>query len=114
MRVYEAKLIYEATVFEVADVALHRPELVYEYMKDVLEVHPMQEVFYVILLNRKESAAWSHCGHNRNRNCRPCPSTRSLPSRDRGRCLKYHLRSQSPERRSGAERSRPARHANAS
>ena len=35
MRVYEAKLIYEATVFEVADLPLLRPELVYEYMKDV-------------------------------------------------------------------------------
>lgn len=53
MRVYEAKLVYEATLFEVADVALNKPELVYDYMKDVLEVHPMQEVFYVILLNRK-------------------------------------------------------------
>jgi DNA repair protein RadC len=53
MRVYEAKLVYEATLFEVADLALNKPELVYDYMKDVLEVHPMQEAFYVILLNRK-------------------------------------------------------------
>ena len=53
MRVYEAKLTYEATLFEVGGKALNRAELVYEYMKDVLEVYPMQEVFYVILLNRK-------------------------------------------------------------
>ena len=53
MRVYEAKLTYEATLFEVGSKALNKAELVYEYMKDVLEVHPMQEVFYVILLNRK-------------------------------------------------------------
>ena len=53
MRVYEAKLTYEATLFEVGSKLLNKPELVYEYMKDVLEVYPMQEVFYVILLNRK-------------------------------------------------------------
>jgi DNA repair protein RadC len=53
MRVYEAKLTYEATVFEVGGTSLNKPELVYEYMKDMLEVHPMNEVFYVILLNRK-------------------------------------------------------------
>lgn len=53
MRVYEAKLSYEATLFEVGGQCLSKPELVYAYMKDVLEVHPMHEVFYVILLNRK-------------------------------------------------------------
>ena len=53
MRVYEAKLSYEATLFEVGSQTLARPELVYDYMKDTLEVHPMHEVFYVILLNRK-------------------------------------------------------------
>jgi len=53
MRVYEAKLTYEATLFEVGSRLLSTPEAVYAYMKDVLEVHPMHEVFYVILLNRK-------------------------------------------------------------
>ena len=53
MRVYEAKLSYEATLFEVGSKSLSSAELVYQYMKDVLEVHPMNEVFYVILLNRK-------------------------------------------------------------
>ena len=53
MRVYEAKLSYEATLFEVGSQTLSRPELVHDYMKDTLEVHPMHEVFYVILLNRK-------------------------------------------------------------
>ena len=53
MRVYEAKLSYEATLFEVGSQTLARPELVYDYMKDTLEVHPMHEVFYVIILNQK-------------------------------------------------------------
>jgi DNA repair protein RadC len=53
MRVYEARLTYEATLFEVGGTALNKPELVYEYMKDTLEIYPMQEVFHVILLNRK-------------------------------------------------------------
>jgi DNA repair protein RadC len=53
MRVYEAKLSYEATLLEVGAKSLSSAELVYQYMKDVLEVHPMNEVFYVILLNRK-------------------------------------------------------------
>lgn len=53
MRVYEAKLTYQATLFEVGSKSLSTAELVYEYMKDVLEVHPMNEAFYVILLNRK-------------------------------------------------------------
>lgn len=53
MRVYEAKLVYEPTLFEVGASMLKTPELVYDYMRDVLSVHPMQEVFYVILLNRR-------------------------------------------------------------
>ena len=53
MRVYEAKLIYEATLFEVGTQSLSSANVIYDYMKDVLEIHPMQEVFYVILLNRK-------------------------------------------------------------
>lgn len=53
MRVYEAKLTYEATLFEVGTTALSSAEAVYDYMKDTLEVHPMHEVFYVLLLNTK-------------------------------------------------------------
>ena len=53
MRVYEAKLSYEATLFEVGPRSVSAPDVVYACMKDVLEVHPMHEVFYVILLNRK-------------------------------------------------------------
>lgn len=56
MRVYEAKLVYEATLFEVSSHTLSSPERVHEYMKDMLELHPMQEVFYVILLNQKNRA----------------------------------------------------------
>ena len=53
MRVYEAKITYEATLFEVGATSLTSAESVYDYMKDVLEDHPMTEVFYVILLNQK-------------------------------------------------------------
>lgn len=53
MRVYEAKLTYEPTLFEVGAKSLSSAEAVYDYMKDVLEQHPMQEVFYVLLLNQK-------------------------------------------------------------
>ena len=47
MRVYEARLVYEATLFEVGNIALNAPDRVYAYMRDILELHPMQEVFYV-------------------------------------------------------------------
>jgi len=53
MRIYEARLVYEATLFEVGTTALTSPDRVYAYMRDILETHPMQEVFYVILLNQK-------------------------------------------------------------
>jgi len=53
MRVYEAKLTYEATLFEVGANSLSTAENVYDYMKDTLEVNPMQEVFHVVLLNQK-------------------------------------------------------------
>ena len=53
MRVYEAKLVYEPTLFEVGAFSLSRAEADYDYMKVVLELHPMQEVFYVLLLNTK-------------------------------------------------------------
>ena len=53
MRVYEAKLTYEATLFEVGTKSLSTAENVYDYMKDTLEVYPMQEVFHVVLLNQK-------------------------------------------------------------
>ena len=53
MRVYEAKLVYEATLFEVGATALTTPESVYDYMRDTLETYPMQEVFHVILVNHK-------------------------------------------------------------
>ena len=53
MRVYEAKLVYEPTLFEVGAKSLSSAEAFYEYMRDFLEVHPMNEVFYVLLLNTK-------------------------------------------------------------
>ena len=40
-------------MFEVGGLSLTAPERVYDYMKDVLETYPMNEVFYAILLNRR-------------------------------------------------------------
>jgi len=45
MRVFEAKLTYEATLFEVGFTSLSKPEAVYAYMKDILKVHQMQGMF---------------------------------------------------------------------
>ena len=42
MRVYEAKLSYEATLFEVGPHSLSTPDVVYAYMKDVLQRLPTQ------------------------------------------------------------------------
>lgn len=56
MRVYEAKLSYEATLFEVGATVLAEAATVYAYMKDTLETYPMHEVFHVILLNTKNRA----------------------------------------------------------
>lgn len=55
MRVYEATISYQATVFEVSATKLNRAELVVEYMKDVLEQYPAQETFWTIMLNRKNN-----------------------------------------------------------
>jgi DNA repair protein RadC len=56
MRVYEAKLTYEATLFEVPVKAVDKPAAVVEYMKDIVESYPCNEVFYVIMLNRRNKA----------------------------------------------------------
>lgn len=41
-------------------VILNRPELLVEYMKGAFDQHPMQESFWVILLNRKNYAIGRH------------------------------------------------------
>jgi DNA repair protein RadC len=53
MRVYEASLQYTPTLWEVGFRTLDTPAKVIEYMKDLNEAYPMNEVFYVILLNTK-------------------------------------------------------------
>ncbi len=53
MRVYEASLQYTPTLWEVGFHAMDTPAKVIEYMKDLNETYPMNEVFYVILLNTK-------------------------------------------------------------
>ncbi len=53
MRVYEASLTYTATLWEVGSTSMDTPAKVVEYMKDINEGYPMNEVFYVIFLNQK-------------------------------------------------------------
>ena len=53
MRVYEASIQYTATLWEVGFHTMDTPAKVIEYMKDLNEAYPMNEVFYVILLNTK-------------------------------------------------------------
>jgi DNA repair protein RadC len=53
MRVYEASLQYTPTLWEVGFRTMDTPAKVIEYMKDLNEAYPFNEVFYVILLNTK-------------------------------------------------------------
>jgi DNA repair protein RadC len=53
MRVYEATLRYEATLFEVEGRTLDTPAKVYEYLKDIPAEYPHQETLWVVLLDRK-------------------------------------------------------------
>jgi len=53
MRVYEASLKYEATLFEVEGRTLNTPERVYEYLKDIPATFPHQETLWVVLLDRR-------------------------------------------------------------
>jgi DNA repair protein RadC len=55
MRVYEASLTYNL-VQSGPSIAVNRPELIAEYLRSAFEENPMQESFWVILLNRKNKA----------------------------------------------------------
>ncbi len=60
MYVYEAKMVYEATLFHVPGTKLNRADLVAEYMKDVMTKFPMNETMWIILLNRKNAPLGRH------------------------------------------------------
>ena len=60
MRVYEANIQYTETLFEVPFTALDTPQKVVEYMKDVNDRYPFNEVFEVIVLNRKSKPMGRH------------------------------------------------------
>lgn len=60
MRVYEAKLSYNL-VEDGDDVHLDKPEKVVAYLKSGIEVYPMQETFWVIMLSRKNRALGRVC-----------------------------------------------------
>ncbi len=52
MRIFEASIRYNL-IQDGKREPLNRPELVAEYLRTAFETHPMQESFWVILLNRK-------------------------------------------------------------
>jgi DNA repair protein RadC len=53
MRVYEAEISYKATLNEVDGRSLNEPEKVYEYLKDINELYPVQETFWVVFLTTR-------------------------------------------------------------
>jgi len=53
MRVYEASLKYEATLFEVEGCVIDGPAKAAAYLADVPREYPYQETMWVILLDRK-------------------------------------------------------------
>ncbi len=53
MRVYEAEISYKATLNEVEGRTLNEPAKVYEYLKDINELYPVQETFWVVFLTTR-------------------------------------------------------------
>ena len=53
MRVYEAEISYKATLNDVEGRSLNEPEKVYEYLKDINELYPVQETFWVVFLTTR-------------------------------------------------------------
>jgi DNA repair protein RadC len=56
MKVYEATLQYNKTLFEVSTKVINTPERAYEYLKDIVDDYPYQESCWVLLLNNKSHA----------------------------------------------------------
>jgi len=56
MKVYEATLQYNKTLFEVSTKVINTPERAYEYLKDIVDDYPYQESCWVLLLNNKSRA----------------------------------------------------------
>ena len=59
MRVYEARIEYHLVSLG-DDIVVDRAQLVYRYMADVLDKFPVNETFWVILLDRKSKAIARH------------------------------------------------------
>jgi DNA repair protein RadC len=55
MRVYEAKVEFVPTLWEVGTERLITPDAVYGYLRDVLELFPHQETFWVVLLTTRHN-----------------------------------------------------------
>lgn len=53
MRVYEAKISYKATNNHVEGHSLTDPAKAYEYLKDIADLHPVQETFWVVFLTTR-------------------------------------------------------------
>ena len=53
MRVYEAEISYRATLNEVEGRTLSDPAKAYEYLKDINELYPAQETFWVVFLTTR-------------------------------------------------------------
>lgn len=59
MRVYEAKLVYSLVSLG-EEVTLDRPEKVAAYLESAYAENPLQEAFYVVLLDRKNHPLGRH------------------------------------------------------
>ena len=59
MRIYEASLTYNL-ISEGEQIILNTPALVADYLRSGIELHPMQESFWVIVLDRKNHPLGRH------------------------------------------------------
>lgn len=53
MRVYEAEISYQATLFEVEVTRIDEPSKAYEYLKDINESYPTQETLWVVYMTTR-------------------------------------------------------------
>jgi DNA repair protein RadC len=59
MRVYEATLQYNLISLG-EDLSMEYPKDIYHYMSDIMERYPMNETFWVVMLNRRNKAIARH------------------------------------------------------
>ncbi len=60
MRVYEARIEFTPTLWEVETTKLETPEKVQAYLGDVMETYPHQETFWVIFLTTRHHPIGRH------------------------------------------------------